>query len=97
MRIVLLVTVAAVMTVVMLALAGTAFAGPTGGNPSCFGSYARSTPDGPGPGEGISEFTSGSGGQTVSAAAQNIGPVQRERPCPREGESPSPFPPPLPT
>ena len=88
MRIVLLVTVAAVMTVVMLALAGTAFAGPTGGNPSCFGAYDRAEPGGPGPGAGISEFTSNSIGEAVSTAAQNIRLVQRERPCP---EPPSPF------
>jgi hypothetical protein len=82
------------MTVAMLALAGTAFAAPdpAAGNPSCFGAYDRAKPQGiPGPGAGISAFTSGSGGQDVSEAAQNIGPVQRVRPCPEPTVPPSPF------
>jgi hypothetical protein len=92
MRIVLLVTIAAVMTVAMLALAGTAFAAPDplAGNPSCFGLAARSEQGQPGPGAAVSLFTSNNTGQTVSEAAQNIGPVQHARFCPEPGGGPFP-------
>ena len=91
-RIILLVTVAAVMLTTMALSAGSAFAQPPSdpienGNPSCFGAYARSEPGWPGPGEfvsGAATFLAGTGTPEsgTDEAAQNIGLVQHVRPCP---------------
>jgi hypothetical protein len=96
-RLVLLVTVAAVVATVLIVLSGTGLAAPdpTAGNPSCFGFEERQEPAGqPGPGGGqetavgVSDFTSqeqNRGTTSVNEAAKEIQPVQHERPCPEHG------------
>lgn len=91
-RIILLVTVAAVMLTTMALSAGSAFAQPPSdpnenGNPSCFGVYARSEP-GPPPGPG--DFVSGAAttlaepgpetpGSGTDEVARDIGLAQHVR------------------
>ena len=90
-RLYLLLTIAVVAAAV-LSLSGTALAAPPvdSGNPSCFGNTARSEPDGPTPpGAGVSAFTK-TGGDIVSTAAQQVGPIQHIRSdvCPLTGPFP---------
>ena len=87
-RIVLLATLAAIMAVVTVTLAGTSFAQGQGVG-SCFGEEQSTEKAPPGPGEDVStaattlaqpgpEFR----GSGVPVAAQNIGLAQHARPCP---------------
>jgi hypothetical protein len=95
-RIVLLLLVAVTMVTAMVP-AGAVFAESLSdpsdnGNPSCFGAYARSEPaPPPGPGGVVSDAATGlamtgpeSPGSGTDEVANNIGAVQRVRPCPTD-------------
>jgi hypothetical protein len=92
----LLLTIAVVAAAV-LSLSGTALAEPPpnnpsveSGDPSCFGNASRLAPGGPGPGDGVSGFTTSAteaGGDIVATAAQEVGSIQHIRSdvCPLSG------------
>lgn len=83
-------TLAAVVAAT-LALSSAALADPSpgdspsdGGNPSCFGAFARSEPDRPGPGAFVGNAATtlsepGTPGSKTDEVASNMGPVQHVR------------------
>jgi hypothetical protein len=90
-RLYLLLTIAVVAAAV-LSLSDTALADPPvdSGNPSCFGYTQRTEHGDPGPGAGVSAFTTSATGSgeanPVNDAAQDIRPIQHVRSdvCPTE-------------
>ncbi len=64
-RIFLILVVAAMMALTMMVSASPAFAQ---GHPSCFGTYARSEPGGPGPGSFVSAAATEGAGEPGSPA-----------------------------